>query len=100
VNRLIEEIELCRRYYEGTFPSKPIERLIFVGGEAKQRSICQHIARQMQLAAQVGDPLVRMGRISDLGLETGIDRRLPQPAWAVAIGLSMGAPVPVGVETT
>jgi type IV pilus assembly protein PilM len=90
VNRLIEEIELCRRYFEGTFPSKPIERLIFVGGEARQRSICQHIARQMQLAAQVGDPLVRMARISDIGLDTGIDRRQPQPAWAVAIGLSMG----------
>ncbi len=96
LNRLIEEIELCRRYFEGTFPNKPIERLIFVGGEARQRSLCQHIARQMQLAAQVGDPLVRMGRISEIGIETGIDRRSPQPAWAVAIGLSMGAAAPVG----
>jgi type IV pilus assembly protein PilM len=98
LNKLVDEIELCRRYFEGTFPNKPVERLIFVGGEARQRSLCQHIAREMGLAAQVGDPLVRMGRISDISMESGIDRRHPQPAWAVAIGLSMGAVAQVGVE--
>lgn len=98
LNKLVDEIELCRRYFEGTFPSKLVERLIFVGGEAKQRSLCQHVAREMGLAAQVGDPLVRMGRISNIGMESGIDRRHAQPAWAVAIGLSMGAAAPVGVE--
>ncbi|HEV7300191.1 MAG TPA: pilus assembly protein PilM [Tepidisphaeraceae bacterium] len=98
LNKLIEELELCRRYFEGTFPSKPVERLIFVGGEARQRTLCQHIARQMQLAAQLGDPLVRMARSSEIGMETGIDRRQPQPSWAVAIGLSMGAAAAVGVE--
>jgi hypothetical protein len=38
----------------------------------------------------VGDPLARMGRISEIGPETGIDRRHPQPSWAVALGLSLG----------
>ena len=98
LNKLIEELELCRRYFEGTFPSKPVERLIFVGGEARQRTLCQHIARQMQLAAQLGDPLVRMARTSEIGMETGIDRRQPQPGWTTAIGLSMGAAAAVGVE--
>jgi type IV pilus assembly protein PilM len=88
--RLIDELGLCRRYYEATFQNKPVEKLIFVGGEAKQRRLCQHIARDMSLAAQVGDPLVRMGRISEIGIETGIDRRQPQPGWATAIGLSLG----------
>jgi hypothetical protein len=37
--------------------------------------------------------MVRMGRISQIGIESGIDRRQPQPTWAVAIGLSMGPPV-------
>ena len=68
---------------------------MFVGGEARHRSLCQQIARQMSLAAQVGDPMVRMGRTSDVGVESGIDRRQPQPSWAVAIGLSMG---PAGKE--
>jgi type IV pilus assembly protein PilM len=90
LNRLIEELNLCRRYHEATFPNKPVDRLIFVGGEARQRSLCAHVAREMGLAAQVGDPLVRMGRISDVGIESGIDRRQPQPNWSVAIGLSIG----------
>jgi type IV pilus assembly protein PilM len=90
LGKLIEELDLCRRYYEATFPNKPVERLIFVGGEARQRSLCQHIARGLGLAAQVGDPMVRMGRISEIGVETGLDRRQPQPTWAIAIGLSMG----------
>jgi len=83
-------LNLCRRYYETTFQNKPVERLVFVGGEAKQRRLCQHIAREMSLAAQVGDPIVRMGRISEVGIESGLDRRQPQPAWATAIGLSLG----------
>ncbi|HEV2296373.1 MAG TPA: pilus assembly protein PilM [Tepidisphaeraceae bacterium] len=90
LGKLVEELDLCRRYYEATFPSKPVERLIFVGGEARQRTLCQHIARGLGLAAQVGDPMVRMGRVSDIGVESGLDRRHPQPTWAVAIGLSMG----------
>ena len=92
LTKLIEELDLCRRYFEGTFPNKPVERLVFIGGEARQRGLCAGIAQQLGLAAQVGDPMVRMGRISDIGVESGIDRRQPQPNWAVAIGLSMGPP--------
>jgi Tfp pilus assembly PilM family ATPase len=89
-NKLVEELDLCRRYHESTFPNRPVDRLIFIGGEAKHKSLCQYIEQQMGLAAQVGDPLVRMGRVSNVGLENGIDRRQPQPNWAVAIGLSLG----------
>lgn len=91
--KLVEELDLCRRYHESTFHSKPVDRLVFIGGEARHRGLCMHIARSMSLAASVGDPLVRMGRTSDVGVESGIDRRQPQPSWSVAIGLSMG---PVG----
>jgi type IV pilus assembly protein PilM len=96
--KLIEELDLCRRYYEATFPNKPVERLLFVGGEARQRGLCAHIARELGLAAQIGDPMVRMGRISEIGVESGIDRRQPQPAWAVAIGLSMGPAADAGAD--
>jgi type IV pilus assembly protein PilM len=91
LRRLVEELELCRRYYETTFPGKPVTRLIFVGGEARQKVLCQQIARQMSLAAQVGDPMVRVGKNCEIPIESGIDRKQPQPGWAVAIGLSMGA---------
>lgn len=95
ITRLVDELTLCRRYHESTFPGKPVQRLIFVGGEARHRWLCQRVAREVGLAAQVGDPLVRMARISDISIDSGIDRRLPQPAWAVAIGLSFGSPRPV-----
>jgi type IV pilus assembly protein PilM len=93
--RLIEELGLCRRYYESCFPSKPVDRLVFVGGEARQTWLCQGIAREMMLNAQLGDPLVRMAKTTEIGIESGIDRKQPQPAWAVALGLSMG---PLGGE--
>jgi type IV pilus assembly protein PilM len=89
LNRLIEELELCRRYYETTFPDKPIARLIFIGGEARQKALCQHIARTMGMAAQIGDPLARLKRDDNDDIEC-LDRTLQHPNWTVAIGLSMG----------
>ena len=95
LKRIVEELELCRRYYESTFPSSPVSRLIFVGGEARQKSMCQQIAqnRWMPLAAQIGDPMVRIGKNSEVTAEQGLDCKQPQPGWAVAVGLSMGARV-------
>lgn len=90
LSRVVEELALCRRYYEATFPNQPVQRLVFVGGEANQRGMCQQIAKSLGIAAQVGDPLTRMNHRGAVGPESGIDRRKPQPAWAVAIGLSMG----------
>jgi Tfp pilus assembly PilM family ATPase len=89
LNRLVEELELCRRYYETTFQDKPLQRLIFVGGEARQKGLCQHIARTLGLAAQVGDPMPRLKRDENDDIEC-IDRRQQHPAWAMAVGLSMG----------
>ena len=90
LTRLIEELELCRRYFETTFQGQRVDRLIFVGGEARQKALCQAIAKSMGLAAQVGDPLVKVAKNSDVGVECGIDRRSPQPGWATAVGLSIG----------
>ncbi|HEV8377527.1 MAG TPA: pilus assembly protein PilM [Tepidisphaeraceae bacterium] len=90
LNKLIHELEGCRRYYEATFPNKPVDRLVFVGGEAKHRNLCQHVAREMGLAAQVGDPMVRLSKVADIPADAGIDPTQPQPNWAVALGLSMG----------
>ncbi len=87
---LIEELSRCRQYHETNFPDRMLDRLVFVGGEARHRGMCQKISRELNLPAQVGDPLVRMGRVSSVGVESGLDRRLPQPAWSIALGLSMG----------
>lgn len=91
VHQLCDELNLCRRYCESTFAQHPVDRIIFLGGEARQRNLCQQIAQNLGLAAQLGDPMVRMGKTTEIGPESGIDPRQPQPAWAVVLGLTMGA---------
>jgi type IV pilus assembly protein PilM len=81
------------------FPINPIERLIFVGGEGQNRDLCRSIAQSMGLSAQIGDPLLRLSRIANVAVESGIDRREPQPAWTVAIGLSLGPATRAGGDS-
>ena len=93
LERLVEEMELCRRYHDATFSNRPIERLVFVGGGAKQRAWCQYVARRLNIAAQVGDALTQIAKPADQLVVGSVDMRQPQPAWCVAIGLSLGQPV-------
>jgi len=88
VDRLIHELSMCVRYYGSVFQGGAINRLIFLGGEANQRAICQQIARTLGIAAQIGDPFCRVLRSND-GIDFSIDRRSPQPAWAVAMGCAL-----------
>ncbi len=93
LERLVEELELCRRYHDAAFPNRPIERLVFVGGGARQRAWCQYVARRLNIAAQVGDALSQIAKPADQLVVGSVDMRQPQPAWAVALGLSLGKPV-------
>jgi type IV pilus assembly protein PilM len=98
INRLIEELDLCRRYHESMFPSQPVDQLVFVGGEARQQRLCQYVAEGLGISAQIGDPMSRLELTEEPGIDCGIDRRQPQPGWAVALGLSMG-PAAAAQET-
>lgn len=91
VEAMVQEVMQCIRYYESVFRNQGIERAIFLGGQAYDKRLCQTIARQLNLPAQVADPLTRVKRVEGAGLAWGLDRRSPQPDWAVAIGLSLGA---------
>jgi len=89
---LIEaEVTKCLRYYESLFPARPVDRLIFLGGQAQDRQLCQKLAQRLNLPAQIGDPLMRIGTGGANGRRLDLDCRHPQPAWAVAVGLSLGA---------
>ena len=87
---LAGELTQCLRYYESVFRNQSIERAIFLGGQARDRRLCQSIAQHLNLPAQIGDPLVRIVTAQDGSLDAGLDRREPQPRWAVAVGLSIG----------
>lgn len=85
---IAEEINQCLRYYEANFRNQRVDRIIFVGGQATDKRLCQDLAKRLNLPAQIGDPLLRV-RLSE-----GVEGRFadePTPHLAVAVGLSIGA---------
>jgi Tfp pilus assembly PilM family ATPase len=90
VDEMTDEFTQCLRYHESVFRNQAVERAIFLGGQAVDKRLCQNIAQRLNVPAQVGDPLVRISSSAAGAPETGIDRREPQPRWAVAVGLSIG----------
>jgi len=91
VDALAGELSKCLRYYESVFRGRPVERAIFLGGQAYDKELCQALARRLNLPAQIGDPLLRVKRPVGADPDKGMDHREPQPEWAVAVGLSIGA---------
>jgi type IV pilus assembly protein PilM len=85
---LTDEIRLCLRYHASQFPSRKVERVVFVGGEAKHRGLTQYLARALRLPAQVADPLARVARTGKEPV-AGLDMKQAQPGWAVALGLCL-----------
>ena len=85
---LTDEVQMCVRYYASQFPTRKVERVVFVGGEARHLGLCQHIAKVLRLPAQMADPMARVAR-SGKEPATGIDLKQPQPAWAVPLGLCL-----------
>ncbi len=93
LKNIADEMTQCLRYYESVFRSQGVDRAIFVGGQAYDKRLCQAIAQRLNLPSQIGDPLVRMRRSDGAGVDPKLDWRHPQPAWAVAVGLSLGPTV-------
>jgi Tfp pilus assembly PilM family ATPase len=81
-----DELSMCLRYHRGLFPDRSIDRTIFLGGEARQVWVCQHVVKSLRVPAQLGDPLARMSR-DGASPTPGLKLDEPQPGWAVACGL-------------
>jgi Tfp pilus assembly PilM family ATPase len=84
---LTDEIWMCLRYHASLYPSRKIDRAVFVGGEARHKPLCQHIARSLRIPSQVADPMARVARAGQP--MTGIDLAQPQPGWTVPLGLCL-----------
>jgi Tfp pilus assembly PilM family ATPase len=85
---LIDDLQLALRYHARLFPEKPVQRLVFVGGEACRTSLCHRIAQAVELPAQMGDPIARLGPASH-SAAAGVELGSPQPGWAAAVGLCL-----------
>jgi hypothetical protein len=80
-------LQLCMGYHGSVFQGRPIDKLVFIGGESNQKAMCQQVARTLKQPAQLGDPLARIGRTKTAKPPINVDFRRPQPAWAVPLGL-------------
>ena len=94
LDELSDELTQCLRYYESIFRNQRIDRIVFLGGGAYDKRICQALAKRLNLPAQIGDPLLRIEPAPDTAMRIEFDRSVPQPQWAVAVGLSLGATMP------
>ncbi len=89
VNTICGEIGQCMRYHESTFRISKIERMIFTGGQAKDRQLCQEIAHSLNVPAQIGDPLAAMRPGNTPDASSGEARSTTDPDLAVSVGLSL-----------
>lgn len=85
---LSDEISMCLRYHRNLFPDQPVEKVVFLGGQSRQRLVCEHLARVLRLSAQSVDPLARLARSGKVPSE-GVDLTAPQPGWAVPVGMCL-----------
>lgn len=85
---ITDEVRMCVRYHASQFPTRKVERVVFVGGESRHRGFVQHIAKTLRLPAQIADPLARLARTGDEPV-IGVDVKQPQPGWTVAVGLCL-----------
>ncbi len=87
IDTMTDELSMCVRYHDGLFPGRNIDRVVMVGGEARQSWLCRTLVKSLRLPGQLGDPLARLVFSSHSSV-TGLTFGQPQPGWAVACGLT------------
>lgn len=83
-----DEVAMCLRYHHSLFPSMPVTRAVFTGGESRQLTPCRRLAGVVRVAVQAGDPtraLLRSGKEPSIGVDTAA----PMPGWAAVLGLGL-----------
>ena len=85
------ELMQCLKYYQSVFRDHHVGLAIFVGTQAYDKTVCQVLAKHLNLPAKIGDPLLGIRYADAASLGATLDRREPHPDWVVALGLSLGA---------
>ena len=89
IDQLTKELTQCMRYHESVFPNQGVARLVFLGGQAYDKRLCQTIAQKLNLVAQIGDPFAHISRQGATSPTGDLHPQNAQPDWAVAVGLSL-----------
>ena len=102
LSALAAELAQCLDYCESVGGSRDIDRIVFTGGGAYNKSACNELAVRLGLSGQIGNPLLGIKDVNLASLpkdttETPANQGKPgmprSPDWAVALGLSVGASV-------
>lgn len=87
MENLADELGMCTRYHGGLFRDRRIDRVIFLGGEARDVGLCQALASSLRLPAKAGDPMARY--LANGPMPTGTtDSVTAHAGWAAACGLA------------
>jgi type IV pilus assembly protein PilM len=89
IDEIAGGLSQCLAYHASVFKSQGAELVVFVGAEARDRYLCQAIARRLNLPAKIGDPFTCIDGKSASVNGTDVDPDVPHPDWAVAVGLSL-----------
>ncbi len=84
--QLIDELKMCERYHRRLFEDRSLDRIVFVGGESMDRSMCCAIAEAIGVVTYQGNPFGRLQRTGEERF-VGFDGSHAEPGWSVALGL-------------
>jgi Tfp pilus assembly PilM family ATPase len=90
VGRLATELTLCHHYLSTTFRDTPVHHMVFVGGGARHRRLCQRIAKRVGLPFRAGDCMSRMRPHTRVAPGHG-GTASGGPDWSTALGLGIVA---------
>ena len=86
---LCDDIRHCIRYHDSVFEARPVQKVIFLGGPAKDTESCRRLARAIGLPAQLGDPLARLSEQAGLAADSDLLAGNNNSEWAIAFGLAL-----------
>ena len=82
---LADSIDKCLLYYQSLHRKSGVSRVVFTGGFAQERRLCQLLAQRLNLPAQVGDPVSGLAG----GMERLMGMKTPASSMAVCFGLCL-----------
>lgn len=87
IDALADELGMCVRYHSALFRDRRIDRVVFLGGEARDVGLCQALAASLRLPAKAGDPMARF--LQNGPAPAGLpEPTAAHPGWSVACGLA------------
>jgi Tfp pilus assembly PilM family ATPase len=80
LGHIVDEIESCIRYYTSLARGSRIERILFLGPEARDRALVRVLGAHLNVSCEAGNPLATI---------QGSPSSESEPEMAVALGLSL-----------